>query len=307
MKYYLGIDIGGTSFKSGVIDENIEIIYQNYLPTSCNQTNDQALNNLSFLIDDATSKYKIESVGVGIPCVVSNDKIKMAPNLPNWKNIDFGTFLRKKYFLPFVIDNDANAAAFAELIAGNGKDLDNFVYITLGTGVGGAIIINKNIYRGNVGGAGEIGHIIFDSIQYDNKKIYRNGVLETMIGRQGIIDNYNKLNKKNDAENYKNEIDVEYIAKLAEGGDEIAVQTINTAGVLLGFSVTTINHILDIGNFIIGGGISQSKLLLETAKIVAKERSLPSVSKVKILQAKFIQNTGIIGAALLGKMRENKY
>ena len=125
MEYYLGIDVGATSFKVGVIDDKNEIVYQNSIPTSYKQTNDEALNNLSMLIDDAASKYKIESVGVGLPGVVKNGKIKMSPNLPYWKNIDFGTYLRNKYIFPIAVDNDANAAAFAELIVGNGKDLDN--------------------------------------------------------------------------------------------------------------------------------------------------------------------------------------
>ena len=300
MEYYLGIDVGATSFKVGVIDDKNEIVYQNSIPTSYKQTNDEALNNLSMLIDDAASKYKIESVGVGLPGVVKNGKIKMSPNLPYWKNIDFGTYLRNKYIFPIAVDNDANAAAFAELIVGNGKELDNFVYITLGTGVGGAIVINKNIYRGNKGGAGEIGHIIFDPIKTNIKNKYRNGALETMLGKQGIIDSYNELNK-NDNANKIDKIDVKHIADNANKGDKIATQTISIAGVQLGIAIATINHILDIGNFIIGGGISQSELLIKTAKFVAREHSLPTVSKVTILRAKYSQNTGIIGAALLGK------
>ncbi len=308
MKLYLGIDIGGTSFKSGVINDNYEIVYQHSIPTNHNQTNREALNNLSFIIDDAISKYQIETLGIGIPCVVHNDKIILAPNLPNWNNIDFGEHIRTNFNIPFAMDNDANAAAVAELIAGNGKELNNFVYITLGTGVGGAIIINKEVYRGNIGGAGEIGHIIFNSTNMNkevNKPAYRNGALETYIGREAIINNYKKQCNENNIP-VPADIDVSDISILAENNDKIAVKTLKEAGFKLGIAIATINHILDIGNFIIGGGISQSKLLLTSSEITAREHSLPSVSKIKIQQAKFIQNTGIIGAALLGKIGSKK-
>lgn len=301
MKLYLGIDIGGTSFKSGIINDKNEIVYQTALNTDHNQTNNEALNNLSFLINDAISKYKIETLGIGIPCVVHNEKIILAPNLPNWNNIDFGKHIRSNFNIPFVMDNDANAAAIAELITGNGKELDNFVYITLGTGVGGAIIINKAIYRGNIGGAGEIGHIIFNTTN-NIKPIYRNGALETYIGRNAIIKNYISHCKKNYIVVPTN-IDVSDINVLANNNDKIAIKTLKEAGLKLGVAIATINHILDIGYFIIGGGISHCKLLLEIAEATARERSLPSVSKIKVRQAKFIQNTGIIGAALMGKVR----
>jgi glucokinase len=302
MKYYLGIDIGASSFKSGVIDEDNNIVYQNSIPTVVDQTNEKALDNLSILIDDVLSKDKIESIGIGIPCVVNDEKIKMSPNLPNWNNIDFGSYLRNKYVLPIAIDNDANAAAFAELIAGNGKKYDNFVYITLGTGVGGAIVINRQIYHGNIGGAGEIGHIIVNINQRNIEPKYRNGVLEARIGKQGIIDAYNTKRVKNKLERIT-DIDVKDIVDMAENEDEIALKTIAETGYYLGVAIVNINNILDIKNFIIGGGISQSKLIKKAAGITTKIRSLPSVSNIKITRAKFIQNTGIVGAALLGKMQ----
>ena len=302
MKYYLGIDAGASSFKCGVVDEDNDIVYKSFIKTNNNQTNEEALNNLSILIDDAKSKYKLESIGVGLPCVVNNDKIIMAPNLPNWDNIDFGTYLRTKYKLPIAIDNDANAGAVAELVAGNGKDLDNFVYITLGTGIGGAIIINKQIYRGNIGGAGEIGHILTSTkSKADEKYKYRVGTLELRAGRYGIIHTYKELAAQNKIK--VQNIDVKDIVDLADKGNQIAIQTLTKTEHQLGCAIITINHILDIGNFIVGGGISQSKLLLNTAEITAKERTLPSVSKVNIIKAKYMQSTGIIGAALLGKTR----
>ncbi|MCL2039132.1 MAG: ROK family protein [Bacteroidetes bacterium] len=300
MKLYLGIDIGGTAFKSGIINDKCEIIYRNSIITNPNQTNGEALNNLTFLINDAILKCKIESIGLGLPCVVDKDKIMFAPNLPNWNNIDFGGYIRSKYKLPFSVDNDANAAAICEMISGKGRGLRNFFYITLGTGVGGAIVINNAIYKGNMGGAGEIGHI-FLNICSNSVANYRSGALETYIGREAIISNYKQHCKENNVL-FATNIDVSDINMLAEHNDSMAIKTLEEAGFMLGIAIATINHILDIGDFIVGGGISNCKLMLEVAERVSRERSLPSVSKIKVQQAHFIQDTGIIGAALLGKI-----
>jgi glucokinase len=211
--------------------------------------------------------------------------------------------LRAKYSIPISIDNDANAAAIAELIAGNGQHLDNFVYITLGTGIGGAIIINRKIYHGAIGGAGEIGHLIIDADFFDNEiPTYRNGIIEEKIGRSAIIKLAKKLISKNPNTKLQNiNFDVADISKFAEEKDIVAVECLAIIGRYLAKGIVSINHILDISNFIIGGGISQSELLINVAKETASAYSLPSVSEINIVRAKFLNNTGIIGAALLGK------
>ena len=109
-------------------------------------------------------RYKIQGIGVGCPGVVSTKKgiVENAPNLPGWKNIKLGPVLKNNFGYKVHLENDANAAAIGELIFGAGKKLDSFVMVTLGTGVGGGIVFNRKIFRGEFGAAGEIGHISID-------------------------------------------------------------------------------------------------------------------------------------------------
>ena len=336
-KKYLGIDIGGTTFKSGVIDSDNNIIFKNKIDSNPENTIEESLTRISSLIDEAISLYpEICSVGIGIPGVVTVDGILLiAPHFPNWKNISMLEFFQNKYKkITVAIDNDANAAAVAEMEAGQGKNLDNFIYLTLGTGVGGAIIINRKIFKGVHGGAGEIGHIIVEPTHFkEHLPIFRNGVLEELIGREAIIATAKKIrndytamidgkvidgkmidkkvvNEKIineiinpvDFELFNNEFDVLDISNAADSGNIIAIKCLSLVGIYLGLSIVTTANILDITDFIIGGGISQSKIVISEAIKTAQERSMPSITQhLNITTAKFLHNTGIIGAALLGK------
>jgi glucokinase len=312
-EFYIGVDVGGTTYKCGVVDANNNIVYKKNIPSNSEVSADETLNEISFLIDDALNNYpSAKSIGMGVPGIVSDEGIlKIAPNFPNWNNVDFGIFFRKKYSLPFTVDNDANAAAMAELLAGSGINYKNFIYITLGTGVGGAIIIDKKIFKGTNGGAGEIGHFIIDLNHFDaDLPKYRNGTIEELIGRQAIINNAKLQAKKyeNSLLNSKNFFDgkdffdVYDISKAANLGDEAAIKCLSQVGFYFGIAIASFANIFDIPNFIIGGGISQSDFILDTATKIAKERALPTVAKhLKIERAKYLNETGIIGAALLGK------
>src|SRR3989339_583806 len=159
---YLGIDIGGTNLKSGIVDENGNLIEQLSIPTNAENGPDAVINNIKNIIQEARNNFPdLKSVGIGVPGVVTDEGVvRISPNLPGWVDQPLKKKLTDIISIPIAIDNDANTAAVAELELGAGKGLNNFIYITLGTGVGGAIIINRNIFRGDTGGAGEIGDTI---------------------------------------------------------------------------------------------------------------------------------------------------
>ena len=312
-EFYIGIDIGGTTYKCGVVDSDTNIVYKKNIPSNTEISADETLQEISLLIDDALSNYpNAKSIGMGVPGVVANDGVLViAPHFPKWSNTNFGSFFKEKYSLPFAIDNDANAAAVAELVAGKGVAYNNFIYITLGTGVGGAIIIDKKIFRGTNGGAGELGHLIIDLHHFvAGLPKYRNGTVEELIGRQAIINSAklqvskhkNSLLNSKDFLSVENSFDVADIVRAADLGDKAAFGCVLSIGTRFGISIASFANIFDIPNFIIGGGVSQSDLILNTAIKIAKERSLPSISKyLKIERAKYLNETGIMGAALLGK------
>ena len=310
---YLGIDIGATNLKYGILDENNDLIFDNAFKISRFSSRDNLLNYLIEEIQTLENQYgKFQTIGIGCPGMITKDGVIIeSPNIPDFNNFNFKSEFENKSHRKIAFDNDANCGAIAELLIGAGKELDNFIYITLGTGVGGTIIINRNIFYGDHGSAGEIGHILINPFEKMNpEQHYRSGVLESYIGKDGIV--YiakNLANKHPESPIVKyNQFDVPHISRLADQGDRLSIITMKIVGHYLGFAIATVSNLLDITTFIIGGGISRSTDIMFTEALkTAQEHSIPSVSpNIKILRAHFIEKTGIIGAALLGKMKSKQ-
>ncbi len=305
---YIGIDLGGTNLKTGVLNEKGEIVYQYTQATRANKGLEYVLNNLKRMIYNLLDKYKdVQSIGVGIPGIIDEDgTVKISPNLPEWVDIPLGKFLKNIFPLPSIVDNDANAAAIAELELGAAQDTNNFIYVTLGTGAGGAIVINKQLYRGEGLAAGEFGHIIIDDdAPIDDDAIYRTGIVEKFVGRNHITDFAREFLK-----DYPDSLlhkyarpDPYFISEALSKGDEAAEKLFTIIGTKLGIGLASALNLLDIGLVVVGGGISQAHPhLLDTAEKVLKERTLPPIAeRAQIRKAKFTKDAGIIGAALLGK------
>jgi len=305
---YIGIDLGGTNLKAAVVDSSGHIVHKNMQPTNADMGYDYVLTELKNSIKTLLNAYKgIESIGVGVPGVVNNDgTILIAPNLQGWKDIELSKILQNEFNLPIAVDNDANAAAIAEFELGAGKNDDSFIYVTLGTGVGGCIIYNREIFRGETGGAGEIGHTIINANEkLIQDKPYRTGIVEEYTGRNQITE----LGKKIIAQypdsllhNYDRP-DPFFITQAIEDGDQAARLIFSQVGYYLGIGLSTVVNILDISALIFGGGISLSHhILLDTALLTMKQRAMPSIApRLKFKEAKFTKNAGIVGAAMLGK------
>ena len=299
---YLGIDIGGTTIKGAIMDANYSLFHHNSIPTKSDSSPTEILENIIEFIANYTHNYDIKSVGIGIPGVVNSEgTVLIAPNLKDFVNISVKKILEEWFSLPLILDNDANVAAYAELYNGAGKNLNNFIYVTLGTGVGGAIIYNSDIFKGNSGGAGEIGHTFFNNSQIKNiNELYnfRNFSLESFTGRNAILELYHQLNPDSN-----NKIDVIDIFILAKKGDKASLKCFEIIGTYLGVGLASAMNLLDIPYVIIGGGISMtSEFLFPAIERILKSRLLPSLANnFQIINAKYTKNTGIYGAAMLGK------
>jgi glucokinase len=310
---YIGFDVGGTNLKIGVINDNGELIYQNTKPTFAAKGLGHVMSSIKKLIKDTIEKYpESKSIGLGVPGVISTTgTVMIAPNLQGWVDVPLYQILYNQFSLPIKIDNDANAAAKAELELGAAKIDKNFIYVTLGTGVGGAIVINREIFRGDSGGAGEIGHLVIDSnIPLYTEKPYRTGILEEFIGRNQITSYaYDIL------EEYPNSIlhsykrpDPYFVTEAVYKNDEAAIKIFEDIGTYLGIGLASAMNFLDISVIIVGGGISQAHpLLLETALKTIKKRVIPPIAeRADVRQATFTKDAGIIGSALLGKQNLEK-
>lgn len=306
---YLGIDIGGTNLKVGIIDDRDNLIFKDSRKTNAKKGAISLIDDIIYLIKSIVDYRKdIISIGFGVPGIVNeNGTVILAPNLTGWIDIPFKSIIKSKFDLPIAIDNDANVAAYAEHQAGAGKGQNSMFYLTLGTGVGGAIINNGEIYKGANGGAGEIGHTIINYKEEfgTGEANYRTGILEELAGKNQII----RLGKEK-AKQYPNsllnkyeKIDVRNISDAANENDLAALQCLEQVGEYLGIGLTSALNLLDIHFVVVGGGVSHSnRIMLDTALETIKLRALPIIANnIKIVNAKHRKDAGIIGAALLGK------
>ncbi len=314
MSCVLGIDIGGTNIKFGVLIDGQRLESESSLKTDAQQGPTAVLDKVVEIIHQLCARYPhMSAIGIGFPAVVnpSSGLVYIPPNMPGWQNFNLLEFLQQRCSLPVVIDNDANVAALAEAKLGVAKSLPHFLYVTLGTGIGGAIISNGNLYRGERGGAGEIGHVIIDmhwepsETMIAQHRAFRAGVMEEYCGREGILRTLNEsLPSFPTSSLHAIDIvnrDVADISKAAENGDACALHVLKTVGHRLGLGIASALSILDLRHVVIGGGISRSHpILLESIHQTLKLRTLASIAdEVQVHRAQFEHQAGLIGAALL--------
>nr|HMQ80194.1 ROK family protein [Ignavibacteria bacterium] len=159
LEYAIGIDLGGTFIKSAIVDSKGKIIKHYKTETFSEISPKKVLSQIEKCIDFLMKDFKKEIVGIGIgaPGIVTNGVMKYPPNFRGWKEVNLARHFARKYKTESIADNDANCAGLAELKFGHGAKHKNFIFLTLGTGIGGAMIIYGRLYRGEQKGAGEFG------------------------------------------------------------------------------------------------------------------------------------------------------
>jgi glucokinase len=309
-KLTLGIDLGGTFIKFGLVSPEGEIVSKISLPTCADEGVNKVFQQIHQGVKEITANMdiKLDGIGIGVPGLVSNKgEICDPPNLPGWGKVPIKEQLEKILGEKVFVENDANAAAVGELIYGAGKDLVNFIMLTLGTGVGGGIIINKKIYRGPNGGAGELGHVIID-YKGNQCNCGNVGCVETYVGNNYMVKRVKKqLENVKDTiiyelcENNLDNLSPKIISQAAHNGDAFAQKIVIETGQYLGYALVSMINVLDISNVIIGGGVSGfGELLFKSIEDTIKDRSFPVVAeKVKVIPAKLKNDAGILGAAAL--------
>jgi len=299
MNLYAGFDLGGTQLKYGLMDEDCQIIYDSRVDTPANTPElFQLMEQLWHQLQSQSKKERIAAAGIGIPGIYSlkKNKILQSPNYPEIDNMDVDKALKKFIPVPFKINNDANMAAYGEFKAGAGQGSDSLVLLTIGTGVGGGIILNKTIWQGECGFAAEVGHII---VNHSGERCHcgNRGCLETEVSGPKIVKNYLALSRE------RKNLTAEDVARLAEKGDSNAVEAFNQAGYFLGIGLGTLINMLNPDKIILGGGVMKSAaLLLKPAVKEASQRSFKaSFSCCQILKARLGNKAGIIGSAAWAK------
>ena len=310
-KYAIGVDIGGTNIKLGIISDAGKIVKKGMVETRAEGGPDVVVSQIKKGITELLLKNDKEIAGVGIGCAgtVNQEKgiVENPPNLPKWDKVPLGRLIKRAFGYDVFLDNDANAAAIGEMHFGTGKSLKSFIMVTLGTGIGGGIIVNKKIYHGDFGAAGEIGHTVID---YNGPKCNCGsfGCIEAYVGNHYLVKRIQK-----DIQNVQDtkiwdlinhdieKLSPRLIDEAAQAGDEYARSIIVQLGEYLGYAFASLANILDISEFIVGGGVAGfGKPLFDAAQKKAAERALKSIGKrIKVRPAKLKNDAGIQGSSAL--------
>ena len=264
----IGIDLGGTNIVIGIVTNEGEIVIKKSTPTLVSRGSVLIIEDMVSLIHKTLElsgnlMEDIELIGIGVPGLVDYNSgiIKECVNL-GWENIDICKMLKEKTGKQILIENDANAAAGGEYLFGIMKNKLNSVFVTLGTGIGGGVIINGKLHRGKNGSAAEIGHMIIGESFY-NCACGNNGCFETFASATAIINHTKKLinEKTHDTSILKkigklDEIDAKIVFDCAKEGDKLANLVVERFVKYLAIGICNIVNILDVEMIGIGGGVS---------------------------------------------------
>ena len=309
--FYIGIDMGGTLIKMAVVDDKANIIEDAVIKTDITALPKEIIENIVDVLKRFKSYNKVKSIGIGIAGDVNFKQgiVRFSPNLPKWNNIKLKEKMELLTNKKVYVDNDANTAAIGAYWLDIKAKADNVVCVTLGTGVGGGIIINKKVYRGNTGTAGEIGHITI--VPNGNKcNCGNNGCAETYIGVRHVVRDAINLLKENKskyimklANNDIKQITPKLLFEAAKKGDKTAKQVWINAGEKLGILLADVINFINPDYIVLCGGISNAgKLLIAPAKQQIRTRAFKTAAKLcKIAVSKYTSKLGVVGAAMLVK------
>ncbi len=316
--YAVGVDFGATFIKIGLVDNQGKVYFKRTIPTSTYKTKKTLIEILRKNINDIISQSRIKlnniiGVGIGVPGLVDSKKgiIHYLVNIRGWRNVKLKRILEKRLGLPVAIDNDVNVVTLGEFRFGAGKGSKNLVCLTLGTGIGGGLIIEGRLYRGSSMVAGEIGHIPIN--EYGPKcNCGGSACIERYVGNRYLIEEAKRLLKKEPSKIISqlvsgrlSKLTPEILTKAARLKDRLAKRVWREAGTRLGICLSGVINLLNPERIIIGGGMSKAgRFVFGPVRDAIRVRAMAFPRRdVKIVPAKLGEDAGIIGAAELVRER----
>ena len=299
----IGIDFGGTSIKLGLIQAGGLLQRAESLPTLTYASGEAMLAAILSAVDNLRAQHPgVMAVGAGLPGIVDSKQgvVHHLTNVPGWVNVPLRELLTIHTGLPAVIENDANAMTYAEWKFGASRRYQHVVCVTLGTGVGGGLILDGKLYRGARLGAGEIGNM---SIDYRGVPgVYGNlGALESYVGNRQIAARAVLRYGAGGITRTLAECAPALLAEAAHQGDEVARQLWDETGVMLGASLCDVVWLLNPDALVLGGGVAQAgELVFGPLRRTLRERTSPVFHEhLEILPAELGSDAGLIGAGAL--------
>lgn len=308
--YYIGIDFGGTNIAAGIVDENFNIVHKDSTPTNAGRPWEEIIDDMVMISNrmmehEGIDISEIKYIGIGIPGKIDRDSgVIIYSNNLNFNNVPIVERIQKQLDLPVYIENDANAAALGEAYSGATKDASDSIMITLGTGIGGGIIIGKKIYAGYNGSAAELGHTVI-VVDGEMCSCGRPGCWEAYASATALIRQTKDAAKNNPdsilAQLARDGVNGKTVFDAKEKGCPVAQQVFDNYIKYLGAGITDMINIFRPEILVIGGGISKQgdNLLIPLKKYIA-ENVYGGTVDTEIRIAQLGNDAGIVGAAALG-------
>ena len=303
--YKFGVDVGGTTVKIGLFSGDGKLEEKYEIATDKSDQGAHIIEHIAAKLDEiiAEKSYGIldcMGVGIGLPGPVDRGMILGCVNL-GWGIFSIVEEFSKAFHnVPVYAGNDANIAALGEYVAGAGKGMKNMIMVTLGTGVGGGIIIDGRILEGANGGAGEIGHIPVNPQEQDTCGCGKKGCLEQYASATGIVRIAEKLRKENGNTALPAGCTAKQVFDYAKEGDELAMQAVEELGRYLGLALASCACVLNPEGIAIGGGVSRAgKILLDVTEKNFQTYVFKPCRNVKFSLAELGNDAGIYGAAAM--------
>jgi glucokinase len=313
----IGIDIGGTRLKAGVVNEDGIVLDRSTRDTPSTDPT-QVEDTIAELVDELTAKHLVMAVGIGAAGFVdaTRSTVLFAPHLA-WRHEPLRDAVRRRIGLSTLVENDANAAAWAEWRFGAGQNENDLVCITLGTGIGGAMVFGGMLHRGSTGIGGEFGHMQVVPQghrcecgnrgcweQYSSANALVREARELIEAKSPLAD---ALIERTGGDATK--VTGLLINELARGGDQICIELLAEVGDWLGIGIANLAAALDPGTFVIGGGVSDAGDLLIAPAVTAYRRTLTGRGyrpEARIVRAHLGNEAGLVGAADLARTQRRR-
>ena len=300
-KYVIGVDVGGTNIKLGLVNPSKRVIDRTGFVTKSFIRDRKKLVNaivghiVEIIAKNGLAKKDIQGVGIGLPGLVDtpNGIVRFLPNIPGWRNVPLKKDLESKLHLPVFLENDVNLITLGEWKYGAGRGADNMICMTLGTGVGSGLILDGRLYRGPGFAAGELGHMPLNE-EGSSCGCGGYGCLETYVGNRRLVARAASIMK------IKN-VSLEQMYTLAKKRNLKALKFWNKTASHIGNGLVGVVNLLNPQRVIIGGGVSNNhEFLFKTIAAVIRKRAMPTqAAMAKIVHAKLGNDAGILGAQVL--------
>ncbi len=300
----IGVDLGGTNTRTALLSRDGVILDRHRVSTSAaegwRQVVARLVENIAQHQKNAMGKgLNVSAAGVGAPGVIQIDRgiVVKSPNFPDWNNLPLKEELEKALHIPVFIENDANAAALGEQWLGAGRGINSMILLTLGTGVGGGIILNNQIWQGADGMAGEIGHM---TLIPDGRlcRCGNTGCLEMYASARGIVQSYREA-VKSPGIAATGELSSQQIYKAAMDGEPIARKVMKDMGRMLGIGIANLINIFNPQMIVLGGGVKDAwQLFIDSTQEEVMRRAFKvPAERTKIVPSILGDDAGMIGAA----------